>query len=169
MVTQFDKNDVEDAGLVKFDFLGLRTLTIIDWAVKMINKKRAEGDEEALILEKIPLDDPATFAMMQRAETTAVFQLESRGMKELIRKLGPDRFEDIIALVALFRPGPLQSGMVDDFINRKKGRAEVSYPHPQYQHECLKPALEPTYGVILYQEQVMQIAQEMGGYYPRWC
>ena len=85
-------------------------------------------------------------------------------MKELIRKLGPDRFEDIIALVALFRPGPLQSGMVDDFINRKKGRAEVSYPHPQYQHECLKPALEPTYGVILYQEQVMQIAQEMGGY-----
>ena len=164
VVTQFDKNDVEDAGLVKFDFLGLRTLTIIDWAVKMINKKRAEGDEEALILEKIPLDDAATFAMMQRAETTAVFQLESRGMKELIRKLGPDRFEDIIALVALFRPGPLQSGMVDDFINRKKGRAEVSYPHPQYQHECLKPALEPTYGVILYQEQVMQIAQEMGGY-----
>ncbi len=164
VVSQFDKNDVEDAGLVKFDFLGLRTLTIIDWAVKMINKKRAEVDEDPLILEKIPLDDEATFAMMQRAETTAVFQLESRGMKELIRKLGPDRFEDIIALVALFRPGPLQSGMVDDFINRKKGRAEVSYPHPQYQHECLKPALEPTYGVILYQEQVMQIAQEMGGY-----
>ena len=164
VVSQFDKNDVEDAGLVKFDFLGLRTLTISDWAVKMINKKRAEGDEDALVLEKIPLDDEATFAMMQRAETTAVFQLESRGMKELIRKLGPDRFEDIIALVALFRPGPLQSGMVDDFINRKKGRAEVSYPHPQYQHECLKSALEPTYGVILYQEQVMQIAQEMGGY-----
>ena len=163
-MTQFDKNDVEDAGLVKFDFLGLRTLTIIDWAVKMINRKRLEGDEEPLVLEKIPLDDAATYAMMQRAETTAVFQLESRGMKELIRKLGPDRFEDIIALVALFRPGPLQSGMVDDFINRKKGRAEVSYPHPQYQHECLKPALEPTYGVILYQEQVMQIAQEMGGY-----
>ena len=130
----------------------------------MINRKRLEGDEEPLVLEKIPLDDAATYAMMQRAETTAVFQLESRGMKELIRKLGPDRFEDIIALVALFRPGPLQSGMVDDFINRKKGRAEVSYPHPQYQHECLKPALEPTYGVILYQEQVMQIAQEMGGY-----
>ena len=164
VVTQFDKNDVEDAGLVKFDFLGLRTLTIIDWAVKMINRKRLEGDEEPLVLEKIPLDDAATYAMMQRAETTAVFQLESRGMKELIRKLGPDRFEDIIALVALFRPGPLQSGMVDDFINRKKGRAEVSYPHPQYQHECLKPALEPTYGVILYQEQAMQIAQEMGGY-----
>ena len=101
---------------------------------------------------------------MQRAETTAVFQLESRGMKELIKKMGPDRFEDIVALVALFRPGPLQSGMVDDFINRKKGRAEVSYPHPQYQHECLKASLEPTYGIILYQEQVMQIAQVMGGY-----
>jgi DNA polymerase-3 subunit alpha len=85
-------------------------------------------------------------------------------MKELIKKLGPDRFEDIVALVALFRPGPLQSGMVEDFINRKKGRAEVSYPHVQYQHDCLKPALEPTYGIILYQEQVMQIAQEMGGY-----
>ena len=155
-MSQFDKNDVEDAGLVKFDFLGLRTLTIIDWAVKMINKKRAEGDEDALVLEKIPLDDEATFAMMQRAETTAVFQLVSRGMKELIRKRGPDRFEDIIALVALFRPGPLQSGMVDDFINRKKGRAEVSYPHPQYQHECLKSALEPTYGAVSYTHLTLQ-------------
>jgi DNA polymerase III subunit alpha len=164
VVTQFDKNDVEEAGLVKFDFLGLRTLTIIDWALRMINNSRRNDAEEPLVIEKIPLDDAATYALMQRAETTAVFQLESRGMRELIRKLGPDRFEDIIALVALFRPGPLQSGMVDDFINRKKGRAEVSYPHPQYQHECLKPALEPTYGIILYQEQVMQIAQEMGGY-----
>ena len=164
VVTQYDKNDVEEAGLVKFDFLGLRTLTIIDWAVRMINRRRARNDEEPLDIERIPLDDVDTFKMMQRAETTAVFQLESRGMKELIKKLGPDRFEDIVALVALFRPGPLQSGMVDDFINRKKGRAEVSYPHIQYQHECLKPALEPTYGIILYQEQVMQIAQEMGGY-----
>ena len=164
VVTQYDKSDVEDAGLVKFDFLGLRTLTIIDWAVKMVNQTRVERGEEALVLDNIPLDDEATYKMMQRGDTTAVFQLESRGMKELIRKLGPDRFEDIVALVALFRPGPLQSGMVDDFINRKKGRAEVSYPHPQYQHDCLKPALEPTYGVILYQEQVMQIAQEMGGY-----
>jgi DNA polymerase-3 subunit alpha len=164
VVTQFDKNDVEEAGLVKFDFLGLRTLTIIDWALRMINSSRRNDAEEPLVIEKIPLDDVATYALMQRAETTAVFQLESRGMRELIRKLGPDRFEDIIALVALFRPGPLQSGMVDDFINRKKGRAEVSYPHPQYQHECLKPALEPTYGIILYQEQVMQIAQEMGGF-----
>jgi DNA polymerase-3 subunit alpha len=164
VVTQFDKTDVEEAGLVKFDFLGLRTLTIIDWAVRMINRSRARNAEEPLDIERIPLDDVETFKMMQRAETTAVFQLESRGMKELIKKLGPDRFEDIVALVALFRPGPLQSGMVDDFINRKKGRAEVSYPHIQYQHECLKPALEPTYGIILYQEQVMQIAQEMGGY-----
>ncbi|MDG2501969.1 MAG: DNA polymerase III subunit alpha [Porticoccaceae bacterium] len=164
VVTQFDKSDVEEAGLVKFDFLGLRTLTIIDWAVRMINRSRARNAEEPLDIERIPLDDIETFKMMQRAETTAVFQLESRGMKELIKKLGPDRFEDIVALVALFRPGPLQSGMVDDFINRKKGRAEVSYPHIQYQHECLKPALEPTYGIILYQEQVMQIAQEMGGY-----
>jgi DNA polymerase-3 subunit alpha len=164
VVTQFDKNDVEDAGLVKFDFLGLRTLTIIDWAIKMINATREKNGEDSLILERIPLDDADTFALMQRAETTAVFQLESRGMKELIKKMGPDRFEDIVALVALFRPGPLQSGMVDDFINRKKGRAEVSYPHPQYQNECLKASLEPTYGIILYQEQVMQIAQVMGGY-----
>ena len=164
VVTQFDKNDVEEAGLVKFDFLGLRTLTIIDWAVRMINRTNAAKGEALLDIEKIPLDDASTYQLMQRAETTAVFQLESRGMKELIKKLGPDRFEDIVALVALFRPGPLQSGMVDDFINRKKGRAEVSYPHSQYQHECLKPALEPTYGIILYQEQVMQIAQEMGGY-----
>ena len=164
VVTQFDKNDVEEAGLIKFDFLGLRTLTIIDWAVQMINRERAENSEELLNIDHIPLDDEKTFQLMQRAETTAVFQLESRGMKELIKKLGPDRFEDIVALVALFRPGPLQSGMVDDFINRKKGRAEVSYPHSQYQHESLKPALEPTYGIILYQEQVMQIAQEMGGY-----
>lgn len=164
MVTQFDKNDVEEAGLVKFDFLGLRTLTIVDWAVAMINERRSLSGEELLNIEAIPLDDKACYQLMQSGDTTAVFQLESRGMKELVRKLGPDRFEDIVALVALFRPGPLQSGMVDDFINRKKGRAEVSYPHPQYQHDCLKPALEPTYGIILYQEQVMQIAQEMGGY-----
>ena len=164
VVTQFDKNDVEEVGLIKFDFLGLRTLTIIDWAVRMINQVREANGEELLVIDHIPLDDANTYQLMQRAETTAVFQLESRGMKELIKKLGPDRFEDIVALVALFRPGPLQSGMVDDFINRKKGRAEVSYPHSKYQHESLKPALEPTYGIILYQEQVMQIAQEMGGY-----
>ena len=163
VVTQFDKGDVEEVGLVKFDFLGLRTLTIIDWAVKMINRTRS-AEEGPLDISAIPLDDPATFRLLQEGCTTAVFQLESRGMKDLIRRLQPNRFEDIIALVALFRPGPLQSGMVDDFINRKHGRAEVAYPHPKYQHACLQPVLEPTYGIILYQEQVMQIAQAMGGY-----
>ena len=156
LVSQFDKNDVEEVGLVKFDFLGLRTLTIIDWAVKAINQQHSETQLE---IESIPLDDPATFDLLQQSQTTAVFQLESNGMKELIRKLQPDNFEDIIALVALFRPGPLQSGMVDDFIDRKHGRKRVEYPHPD-----LEPILKPTYGVILYQEQVMQIAQVLAGY-----
>ena len=164
LVVQFDKNDIEDAGLVKFDFLGLRTLTIIDWALEMVDKVRAVHGQEPLNIDAIPLDDGKTFEMLKRAETTAVFQLESRGMKELIKRLLPDSLDDMIALVALFRPGPLQSGMVDDFINRKHGRAEVSYPHPDYQHELLKPVLSPTYGIILYQEQVMQIAQVMAGY-----
>ncbi|WP_029573130.1 DNA polymerase III subunit alpha, partial [Pseudomonas syringae] len=164
LVTQFDKDDVEAAGLVKFDFLGLRTLTIIDWALKTINRDRAKVNEEPLDIAFIPLDDMPTYQLLQRAETTAVFQLESRGMKELIKKLKPDCLEDLIALVALFRPGPLQSGMVDDFINRKHGRAELSYPHVDYQYEGLKPVLAPTYGIILYQEQVMQIAQVMAGY-----
>ena len=162
LVTQYDKNDVEDAGLVKFDFLGLRTLTIIDWAVAMINKRA--DIESPVDINQIPLDDNAVYSLLQSAETTAVFQLESRGMKELIKNLRPDCFEDIIALVALFRPGPLQSGMVENFIDRKHGREQVSYPDAQYQHEWLKPILEPTYGIILYQEQVMQIAQELAGY-----
>ncbi len=164
LVTQFDKNDVEEAGLVKFDFLGLRTLTIIDWAVKMINAQRENKGEEALDIAFIPLDDSPTFEMIKKAETTAVFQLESRGMKDLIKRLQPDSLEEMIALVALFRPGPLQSGMVDDFINRKHGRAQVAYPDAKYQHESLKPILDPTYGVIVYQEQVMQIAQVLAGY-----
>jgi len=159
-VTQFDKNDVETAGLVKFDFLGLRTLTIIQWAIDMIK----EGKNVDVDISAIPLEDPKSFRTLQNAETTAVFQLESRGMKELIKRLKPDCFEDIIALVALFRPGPLQSGMVDNFIDRKHGREEISYPDAEYQHECLQEILEPTYGIILYQEQVMQIAQEMAGY-----
>lgn len=162
LVTQYDKNDVEDAGLVKFDFLGLRTLTIIDWAVAMINER--DDIEEPVDINHIPLDDGAVYSLLQSAETTAVFQLESRGMKELIKSLRPDCFEDIIALVALFRPGPLQSGMVENFIDRKHGREQVSYPDAQYQHEWLQPILEPTYGIILYQEQVMQIAQELAGY-----
>ena len=164
LVTQYDKNDVEDAGLVKFDFLGLRTLTIIDWAKTMIDARRKSEGGEPLKVEEIPLDDPETFKLLKRCATTAVFQLESRGMKDLIKRLQPDVFEDLIALVALFRPGPLQSGMVDDFINRKHGRAQVAYPDATYQHLSLKPILEPTYGIIVYQEQVMQIAQVLAGY-----
>ena len=164
LVTQFDKNDVEEAGLVKFDFLGLRTLTIIDWARLMIDKQRAKKGEPPLDISAIPLNDQKTFSLLKRAETTAVFQLESRGMKDLIKRLQPDNIEDLIALVALFRPGPLESGMVDDFINRKHGRAQVAYPDAKFQHASLKPVLEPTYGVIVYQEQVMQIAQVLAGY-----
>ena len=164
LVTQFDKDDVEAAGLVKFDFLGLRTLTIIKWALETINREQAKQGLDDLNIDFIPLDDKKTYELLQRAETTAVFQLESRGMKELIKKLKPDCLEDLIALVALFRPGPLQSGMVDDFINRKHGRAELAYPHPDYQYDGLQPVLAPTYGIILYQEQVMQIAQVMAGY-----
>jgi DNA polymerase-3 subunit alpha len=163
-VTQFDKNDVETAGLVKFDFLGLRTLTIIDWALQMINPRLIKEGKEPVSIEAIPLADPACFRLLQRYETTAVFQLESRGMKDLIKRLQPDCFEDMIALVALFRPGPLQSGMVDNFIERKHGREEVSYPDAEYQHESLRELLSPTYGIILYQEQVMQIAQVLSGY-----
>ncbi|WP_041543225.1 DNA polymerase III subunit alpha [Oceanimonas sp. GK1] len=163
-VTQFDKNDVEYAGLVKFDFLGLRTLTIIDWALGMINPRLEKEGKPPVDIAAIPIDDQASFQLLKRYETTAVFQLESRGMKDLIKRLQPDCFEDMIALVALFRPGPLQSGMVDNFIDRKHGREAVSYPDAQWQHESLKPILEPTYGIILYQEQVMQIAQVLAGY-----
>ncbi len=159
LVTQFDKDDVEAVGLVKFDFLGLRTLTIIDWALRTVNERRREAGEALIDIARIPMDDRDAFDLLKSARTTAVFQLESRGMKELIKKLQPDSFDDITALVALYRPGPLQSGMVDDFINRKHGRAEVTYPHPD-----LEPILKPTYGVILYQEQVMQIAQVLAGY-----
>ncbi len=146
---------------MKFDFLGLRTLTIIDWALKIINGIRAGRGEPPLDVNFIPMDDPKTFALLKACSTTAVFQLESRGMKDLVRRLQPDRFGDIVALVALFRPGPLQSGMVDDFIDRKHDKTgePIDYLHPS-----LKPVLEPTYGVILYQEQVMQIAQVLAGY-----
>ncbi|WED27380.1 DNA polymerase III subunit alpha [Vibrio sp. DW001] len=163
-VTQFDKNDVETAGLVKFDFLGLRTLTIIDWALGLINPRLKKEGKDQVRIESIPLEDPRSFKKLQDSETTAVFQLESRGMKELIKRLQPDCFEDIIALVALFRPGPLQSGMVDNFIDRKHGREAVSYPDETWQHDSLQETLEPTYGIILYQEQVMQIAQILAGY-----
>ena len=158
LVTQFDKDDVEAIGLVKFDFLGLRTLTIIDWAVKAINAAKEEG-EERLDINQIPLDDKPSYELLSNKQTTAIFQLESGGMKELIGKLKPDQFEDIIALVALYRPGPLQSGMVDDYVARRHGRQPVNYPHPS-----LEEILKPTYGIILYQEQVMQIAQVLGGF-----
>lgn len=157
LVTQFDKNDVETAGLVKFDFLGLRTLTIIDWAVKMINEQLSA--DKGVDINSLPLNDESVYRLLQKGETTAVFQLESRGMKELIKRLVPNCFDDIIALVALFRPGPLQSGMVDDFIDRKHGRTRVIYPHGDLEH-----VLANTYGVILYQEQVMQIAQVLASY-----
>ena len=155
LVSQFDKNDIEEVGLVKFDFLGLRTLTIMAWALEEI----AAVNAEKINLNQLVLDDSKTYDLIKACQTTAVFQLESRGMKDLIKRLQPDCFEEIIALVALFRPGPLQSGMVEDFINRKHGRAKVEYFHPD-----IEPILTPTYGVIVYQEQVMQIAQVLAGY-----
>ena len=156
-VTQLDKDDVEAVGLVKFDFLGLKTLTVIDRAAAMIDAARP--GEPPLDVGALPTDDAQTYELIRSGATTGVFQLESRGMRELLRGLKPSRFEDLVALVALFRPGPLKSGMVDDFIERKEGRAEVAYLHPQ-----VEPILRSTHGVILYQEQVMQIARELAGY-----
>ncbi len=158
LVTQLDKDDVEAIGLVKFDFLGLRTLTIIDQALKRINERLQAQGQATIKIENISLQDELTFKLLRDQATTAVFQLESQGMKDLIKRLQPDKFDDIVALVALFRPGPLQSGMVDDFIDRKHG-ASIDYAHP-----ALEPILSSTYGVILYQEQVMQIAQVLAGY-----
>ncbi len=164
VVTQFDKDDVEAAGLVKFDFLGLRTLTVIDRAVVAINRIRAERGEPPIDIGQLPMDDQPTYQLLKECKTTAVFQLESRGMKDLVRRLQPDTFEDIVALVALFRPGPLQSGMVDDFIQRKRDKGKAGTPAIDYLHPSLEAVLAPTYGVILYQEQVMQIAQILAGY-----
>ncbi|MDP2322657.1 MAG: DNA polymerase III subunit alpha [Gammaproteobacteria bacterium] len=160
-VTQFDKDDVEAAGLVKFDFLGLRTLTIIDRATRAINAARLATGEPPIEVPALQMDDQVTFRLLRSCKTTAVFQLESRGMRDLVRRLQPDSFDDLVALVALYRPGPLQSGMVDDFINRKHGGRDqpIDYLHPD-----LEPVLRSTYGVILYQEQVMQIAQRLAGY-----
>ena len=157
IVTQFDKDDVESAGLVKFDFLGLRTLTIIHWAIQNINKY----SDKVIDINNISIKDDKTFKFLKSGNTTAVFQLESRGMRRLIKRLKPDHFDDLVALVALFRPGPLQSGMVDDFISRKNdvNKDDIDYFHPN-----LRSILESSYGVILYQEQVMQIAQTLAGY-----
>ncbi len=158
-VTQFDKDDVEAVGLVKFDFLGLKTLTIIHRAVKLVNHRRMQNNESPINIQLLPLDDQKTFALLQACHSTAIFQLESHGMRDLIKRMQPDCFEDLIALVALFRPGPLQSGMADEFINRKSGKDKVTYLHPS-----LEPVLKLTYGVIVYQEQVMQIARVLAGY-----
>ena len=155
LLTQFDKDDVESIGLVKFDFLGLRTLTIIDAAVTNINKQH----DLKLHIDDLPLDDAATYKMLCESSAVAIFQLESRGIRDLLTRLEPSEFNDLVALVALYRPGPLQSGMVDDYIDRKHGRSAIEYAHP-----ALEPILSPTYGVILYQEQVMQIAQNLAGY-----
>ncbi|MCY4342440.1 MAG: DNA polymerase III subunit alpha [Gammaproteobacteria bacterium] len=160
LISQYDKDDVEKAGLVKFDFLGLTTLTIIDWAVQAINRGiESRGGGAPVDINRVPLDDAATFDLLKRAETTAVFQLESRGMKDLVRRLLPDRFDDILALVALFRPGPLDNGTHDDYIHRKHGKEAVAYPHPD-----LEPVLSGTFGTIIYQEQVMQIARRLAGF-----
>ena len=158
-VTQFDKDDLESIGLVKFDFLGLRTLTVLNWATALVNESRAKKGQAPVDLEQLAPDDPEVYRLICTGRTTALFQLESRGMQELIQRLQPDHFEELVALVALFRPGPLQSGMVDDFINRKHGREPVLYLH-----DSIKSILEPTYGVILYQEQVMEIAQQLAGF-----
>ncbi len=157
VVTQFDKDDVEAVGLVKFDFLGLRTLTIIDWAVKAINARRARNGEPALVIADLPLDDPAPYELLKQARTVAVFQFESPGMQRMLRDARPDRFEDIIALGALFRPGPMD--LIPSFVARKHGREAVSYPDPR-----VEPILRETYGIMVYQEQVMQMAQIIGGY-----
>ncbi|HKZ09315.1 MAG TPA: DNA polymerase III subunit alpha [Rhodanobacteraceae bacterium] len=157
VVTQYDKNDVETVGLVKFDFLGLRTLTIIDWAVKAINARRAKTGEEPLDIATLPLDDPAVFKLFREARTGAVFQFESAGMQRLLKDAKPDRFEDLIALNSLFRPGPMD--LIPSYVARKHGREKVTYPDPR-----VEPVLNETFGIMVYQEQVMQMAQIVGGY-----
>jgi DNA polymerase-3 subunit alpha len=159
IITQYSMEDVQRIGLVKFDFLGLRTLTVIYDALQSINQVRAREEKPPLDIDQLPLDDDETFELLASGETTGIFQLESSGMKDLLLKIHPERFDDIVALLALYRPGPLGSGMVDDFIKRKHGKIAITYPH-----QALKDILKETYGVILYQEQVMQIASEMGGF-----
>ncbi|MEO5596119.1 MAG: DNA polymerase III subunit alpha, partial [Lysobacteraceae bacterium] len=157
IVTQVDKDDVEAVGLVKFDFLGLRTLTIIDWAVKAINIQRGAAGEPVLDISALPLDDAATYTLFANADTVAIFQFESRGMRELLKRAIPDHFEDLIALVSLYRPGPMD--LIPDYVERKHGRQQVDYADAR-----LKAILGRTYGIMIYQEQVMQIARELGNY-----
>lgn len=157
VVSQYDKDDVEAVGLVKFDFLGLRTLTILDMAIENANAQRTAENLPPLVLDELPLDDKATFDLLKKANTTAVFQLESKGMKDMLKQAKPDCFEDIIALVALYRPGPMD--LIPDFCRRKHGQQRVDYPHPS-----TEAILKETYGIAVYQEQVMQIAQVVAGY-----
>ena len=158
VASQFDMGDVESAGLVKFDFLGLKTLTIIDQSVRRINTK-ITNKEEQINIDNLSLQDPQTFELLQRGETTGIFQLESRGMRDYLKQLIPNDFEDIVSMNALYRPGALGMNMVDSYINRKHGKEEVTYGH-----EAVEKILSTTYGVIVYQEQVMQIAQELSGF-----
>jgi len=158
VLTQYDMVMCETIGLLKMDFLGLRTLTVIEDALKSINSRLGEG-EKKLVANQIPLDDPATFEMLRAADTIGTFQLESAGMRDVLARLQPTEFGDIVATNALFRPGPIGSGMVDDFIDRKRGRTKIVYPHPD-----LEEILKETYGAIVYQEQVMQIASKMAGF-----
>lgn len=157
VVSQFDMKDVEALGLVKFDFLGLSNLTVIDKAVKLIHAKGLS--KELIDIDALSLDDKDVYDLLQRCDTTGIFQLESEGMRGYLKKLQADSFEDVVAMLALYRPGPLDAGMVDDYINVKHGKQKIKYPHPM-----LKDILEPTNGVFLYQEQVMKSAQVMAGY-----
>ena len=159
IVTQFAMKEVEKAGLIKFDFLGLKTLTVIHTAVGLINQQRTAAGQPPFDITRIPVEDPGVYEMISRGDTTGVFQAESSGFREILKKLKPDKLEDIVAAVALYRPGPLEGGMVDDFIDRKHGKKAVQYLHPE-----LETILKDTYGVIVYQEQVMQIAQVLAGY-----
>jgi DNA polymerase-3 subunit alpha len=157
VVTQYAMKDVEKIGLIKFDFLGLKTLTMIEDVVRRVR----EGGGESLDLKEIPPDDPQTYALLCAGDTSGVFQLESSGMRDLVVRLAPSRFEDLVALLALYRPGPLKSGMVDDFIKRKQGKTAITYELPE-----LKEILSETYGVIVYQEQVMKIATVLANFTP---
>ncbi len=162
LVTQFDKNDIKYIGLIKFDLLGLRTLTVIDSTIKMINFNKYFNSY--LNINNINLDDKKSFLLLRNCKTIAVFQLESNGMRELIKKIKPKTFNDIVDLLALYRPGPLKSGMVDNYINRKNGNELIYYPNIHLHNKFLIPILKSTYGIILYQEQVMKIAQVLASY-----
>src|SRR5207248_887628 len=154
ITTQWVMGDLEAVGLLKMDFLGMRNLTVLDQAVKLIKLTRGLDIDP----QKLPLDDKKTYQLLQRGDAKGVFQLESDGMRELLKRMKPDSIRDLIAVLALYRPGPLQGGMVDTYVNRKHGRESWDYPHP-----VLKEVLDETYGVMVYQEQVMRILNRLGG------